>query len=78
MPHNVDPYQDAMRDDADGGFHAFLPLKPQSFNTNIPHGEVCIYFTYLFNLKLVLHLLVNMFYLGQLSIWLFSLYELFR
>ena len=28
LAHVVDPYEDAMRDNADGGFHAFLPLKP--------------------------------------------------
>ena len=28
LAHNVDPYEDAMRDDADGGFHAFFPSKP--------------------------------------------------
>jgi hypothetical protein len=27
---DVDPYEDAMRDDPDVGFHAFLPSKPQS------------------------------------------------
>ena len=68
LPPDVDPYEDAMRDDADGEFHAFLLSKPQSFDTNILHGEVCIYFTYLFNLKLVFHLLVNTFCLAQLSV----------
>ena len=61
LAYNVDPSNDAMRDDADERFHAFLPLKPQSFNTNILHGKVCIYFTCLFNLKSVLHFLVNTF-----------------
>ena len=61
LAHNVDLYEDAMHDDADRRFHAFLASKPQSFDTNIPHSEVCIYFTCLFNLKLVLHLLINMF-----------------
>ena len=56
LAHKVDPYKDAMHDDANGGFHAFLPSKPQSFNSN---GKVCNYFTYLFNLTSVLHLLVN-------------------
>ena len=59
LAHDVDSYEDAMRNNADGGFHAFLPSKPQSFNSNISHDKVYIYFTYLFNLKLVLHLLVN-------------------
>ena len=65
---NVDPYEDAMRDNADGDFYAFHLSKPQSFNNNIPHGEVCIYFTRLFNLKSVLHLLVNTYCLPQLSV----------
>jgi hypothetical protein len=68
LAHNVDPYEDAMRDDVDGGFHAFLPSKPQSFDTNIPHSEGCIYFTCLFNLKSVLYLLVNTFCLPRLSV----------
>ena len=68
LAHDIDPYEDAMRNNADGGFHTFLPLKPQSFDTNIPHNGVCIYFTYLFNLKSVLHLLVNMFCLTRLSV----------
>jgi hypothetical protein len=59
--HDVDPYEDAMHDDLDGIFHAFLSSKPQSFDSNIPHGEVCIYFTCSFNFKLVLYLLVNTF-----------------
>jgi hypothetical protein len=28
LAHDVDPYEDAMRDDADGGFHAFFSSKP--------------------------------------------------
>jgi hypothetical protein len=28
LAHDVDLYEDAMRDDVDGGFHAFLPSKP--------------------------------------------------
>ena len=28
LAHDVDPYKDAMHDDADRGFHAFLPSKP--------------------------------------------------
>jgi hypothetical protein len=28
LAHNVDPYEDAMRNNPDGGFHAFLPSKP--------------------------------------------------
>jgi hypothetical protein len=59
--HDVDPYKDAMRNNPDGGFHAFLPSKPQSFDPNIPHDEVCIHFTCLFNFKSVLYLLVNTF-----------------
>ena len=69
LAHDVDPYEDAMCDDVDGGFHTNLPLKPQSFATNIPHGEVCIYFTCLLNLKSDLHLLVNTFCLPQLSVF---------
>ena len=68
LAHDVDPYEDAMRDDVDGGFHAFLPSKPQSFDTNIPHGKVCICFTCSFNLKSVLHLVVKIFCLPQLSV----------
>ena len=68
LAHNVDPYEDAICNDANGGFHAFLPSKPQSFNTNILHNEVCIYFTYLFSLKSVLYLLVNTSYLPRLSV----------
>ena len=68
LAHDVDHYEDAMHDDADGGFHAFLALKPQSFYTNIPHNKICIYFTCSFNLKLVLHLLVKIFCLLQLSV----------
>ena len=56
LAYNVDPYEDAMRDNANGVFHANILLKPESFNTNIPHGEVCIYFTCLMSLKLDLHL----------------------
>ena len=68
-----------MRDNANGGFRAFLPLKPQYFNTNIPYGKVFIYFTCLFKLKSVLHLLANMFCLPRLSvsvvflIWIISM-----
>jgi hypothetical protein len=58
---DVDPYEDAMRNDSDGRFHTFLPSKSQSVDPNIPHGEVCIHFTYLFNFKSVLYFLVNTF-----------------
>ena len=68
LAHDIDPYEDAMHDDADGGFHANVLSKPQSFNTNIPHSEVCIYFTCLLSLKLDLHLLINTFCLPRLSI----------
>jgi hypothetical protein len=68
LANDVDPYEDAMRDDPDVGFHAFLPLKPQSFDPNIPHDEVCIYSTCLFNFKSVLYLLVNTFCLPRLSV----------
>jgi hypothetical protein len=68
LAHDVDPYEDAMHDDPDVGFHAFLPSKPQSFDPNIPHDEVCIYSTCLFNFKLVFYLLVNKFCLPQLSV----------
>ena len=68
LAHNVDPYKDAVRNDPDGGFHAFLASKLQSFDPNIPHDEVCIYFTCLFNFKLVLYLLVNTFCLPQLFV----------
>jgi hypothetical protein len=61
LADDVDPYEDAMRDDPDVGFHAFLPSKPQSFDPNIPHDKVCIYSTCLFNFKSVLYLLVNTF-----------------
>jgi hypothetical protein len=68
LAHDVDPYEDAMRNDANGGFDAFFPSKPQSFDTNIPHGEVCISFTCLFNLKSVLYLLVNTLCLPRLTV----------
>jgi hypothetical protein len=68
LAHDVDPYEDAMRDDLDGGFHVFLPSKPQSFDPNIPQGEVCIHFTCSFNFKSVLYLSVNTFYLPRLSV----------
>jgi hypothetical protein len=68
LAHNVDPYEDAMRDDSDGGFQAFLPSKSQSVDPNIPHGEVCIHFSCLFNFRSVLYFLVNMFCLPRLSI----------
>jgi hypothetical protein len=61
LAHDVDPYEDAMCGNPDGGFHAFLSLKPQSFDPNILHDEVCIHFTCLFSFKLVLYLLVNTF-----------------
>jgi hypothetical protein len=68
LAHDVDPYEDAMRDDSDGGFQAFLPSKSQSVDPNIPHGEVCIHFSCLFNFRSVLYFLVNMFCLPRLSI----------
>ena len=68
VAHNVDPYEDSMRLDADVGFHANLSSKPQSFETNIPHSEVCIFFTCLLYLKSELHLLVNFFCLSRLSV----------
>ena len=40
LAHNVNPNKDAMCNDANGGFHAFLLLKPQSFNTNSPHSKI--------------------------------------
>jgi hypothetical protein len=61
LADDVDPYEDAMHDDPDVGFHAFLLSKPQSIDPNIPHDEVCIYSTCLFNFKSVLYLLVNTF-----------------
>jgi hypothetical protein len=68
VAHDVDPYEDAMRDNPDGGSIAFLPSKPQSSGPNIPHDKVCIHFTYLFNFRSVFFLLVNTFCLPQLSI----------
>ena len=68
LAHDIDPYEDVMHDNANGRFHAFLPSKPQSFDTKIPQGEVCIYFTCLFNLKSILHLLVNTSYLPRLFV----------
>jgi hypothetical protein len=68
VAHNVDPYEDAMREDPDGGSVAFLPSKPQSSSPNIPHDMVCIHFTCLFNFKSVLYLLVSMFCLPRLSV----------
>jgi hypothetical protein len=68
LAHDVDPYEDAMRDDPDGGFHTFVPSKPQSFDPNILHDEVCIHFTCLFSFKLVLYLLINTLCLPRLSV----------
>jgi hypothetical protein len=68
LADDVDPYEDAMRDNTDGGFHAFFPSKSQSVDPNIPHGKVCIHLSYLFNFKSVLYFLVNMFCLPRLSV----------
>jgi hypothetical protein len=68
LAHDVDPYEDAMRDDSDGGFQAFLLSKSQSVDPNIPLGEVCIHFSCLFNFRSVLYFLVNTFYLPRLSV----------
>jgi hypothetical protein len=68
LAHDVDPYEDAMCNDPDGGSHAFFPSKSQSFDPNIPHGKVCIHFTCLFNFKSVLYLLVNTFCLPRLFV----------
>jgi hypothetical protein len=68
LADDVDPYEDAMRDNTDGGFHAFFPSKSQSVDPNIPHGEVCIHLSCLFNFKSVLYFLVNMFCLQRLSV----------
>jgi hypothetical protein len=68
LADDVDPYEDAMRDDPDVGFHAFLLLKPQSFDPDILHNEVCIYSTCLFNFKSVSYLLINTFCLPRLSV----------
>jgi hypothetical protein len=82
LAHDVDPYKDAMHEDSDGGFHAFLPSKPQSVNSNIPHGEVCIHFSCLFNFKSVLYFLVNKFCLPLPSvsvvflIWIVSMTDI--
>jgi hypothetical protein len=62
LAHEVDPYEDAMRDDLDGGCDAFFPSKPQSCGPNISHNKVCILFTCLFNFRLVFLFLVNTFY----------------
>jgi hypothetical protein len=68
LAHDVDPYEDAMRDDSDGGFNAFLPSKSHSVDPNIPHSEVCIHLSCLFNFKSVLYFLVNTFCLPRLSV----------
>jgi hypothetical protein len=68
LADDVDPYEDAMHDDPDVGFHAFLPSKPQSFDPNILYNKVCIYSTCLFTFKSVFYLLVNTFCLPRLSI----------
>jgi hypothetical protein len=68
LADDVDPYEDAMRDNSDGGFHTFLPSKSQSVDPNIPHGEVCIHLSCLFNFKSVLYFLVNTFCLPRLSV----------
>jgi hypothetical protein len=77
LAHDVDLYEDAMHDDLDGGFHAFLPSKSQSVDPNMPHSEVCIHFACLFNFKSVLYFLVNTFCLPRLSISV-DLYGSFR
>ena len=77
LVHDIDPYKDAMHDDLDGGFYAFLSSKPQSFDPNIPQGKVYIHFTYSFNFKSVWYLSVNMFCLPQLFILVVSLYGFF-
>jgi hypothetical protein len=68
LAYDVDPYEDAMRDDSDGGFNAFLPSKSHSVDSNILHGEVCIHLSWLFNFKSVLYFLVNTFCLPRLSV----------
>jgi hypothetical protein len=68
LADNVDPYEDAMHNDSDGRFHAFLLSKSQSINPNIPHSEVCIHLSCLFNFKSVLYFLVNTFCLPRLSV----------
>jgi hypothetical protein len=68
LAYDVDPYEDAMRDDSNGGFNAFLPSKSHSVDPNIPHGEVCIHLSWLFNFKSVLYFLVNTFCLPRLFV----------
>jgi hypothetical protein len=68
LAHDVDLYEDAMCDDSDGGFQAFLPSKSQSVDPNVPHSKVCIHFSYLLNFRSVLYFLVNMFCLPRLSV----------
>jgi hypothetical protein len=68
LAYDVDPYEDAMRDDSDGGFNAFLPSKSHSVDPNILHSEVCIHLSWLFNFKSVLYFLVNTFCLPRLSV----------
>jgi hypothetical protein len=47
-----DPYEAAMRDQTVGGCYSFLHSKPHSCGPSIPHNEICILFTYLFNFRL--------------------------
>jgi hypothetical protein len=46
-----DPYKVAMRDYLVGGCDSFLHYEPHNCIPSIPHNEVCILFTYLFNFR---------------------------
>jgi hypothetical protein len=52
VDEEVDPDKAAMRDHSNGGCETLLHSKPHSCSPNIPHNEVCILFTYLFNFRL--------------------------
>jgi hypothetical protein len=79
LAHEVDPYEDAMRDNPDGSCDAFFPSRPHSCGPNILHNKVGILFTCLFNFRSVFFLLVNTFYLQRLFvlvvflIWIISM-----
>jgi hypothetical protein len=52
VDYKVDPYGEAMHDHPDGGGGTFFHLERHNCRPNIPHNEVCIFFTYIFNFRL--------------------------
>ena len=53
LAHKVDPYEDAICNDPNGGCDAFFPSRPHSYGFDILHEKICIFFTCLFNFRLV-------------------------